>query len=159
MLRAPNTASERPDPADSAGHPDPAGHPDHHGGWLGFAAAVAGVASVLVLTLLPSAPSPTIVGVANVDKLLHAGAWGLLALLTYRPFFGRRALLCWAALVAFGILIELAQAFLPPRSADAWDAVSDACGAALGVLALRAWGRRRTPVLAPSDLSEREPMG
>lgn len=139
--------------------PPPRAVPERPTGWIGFAAAVAGVALVLVLTLLPSAPSPSIAGVANVDKLLHAGAWGMLALVTYRPFFRRRALLCWGALVLFGIAIELAQTLLPPRGADAWDALSDACGAALGVLVMRAWDRRRPSALPPADLSEREPMG
>lgn len=137
-------------------------------GRLQFGAALAGVTLVLVLTLWPGAPSPSIPEVANVDKLFHAAAWGMLAIVTFVPFFRRRALVCWGALVAFGALIEVVQKFLPPRSADAWDAVADAVGAALGVAVMLAWERRRARIRAgrlathgsPREaVAPREPMG
>ena len=42
-----------------------------------------------------------------------------------------------AVLVAYGIGIEIAQSFLPPREADWHDVVADSIGIALGLLA--AW--------------------
>ena len=41
------------------------------------------------------------------------------------------------ALLAYGIGIEVAQSFLPPREADAMDVLADGVGIALGLAA--AW--------------------
>ena len=76
------------------------------------------------------------------DKLLHAGGYGLLGLLfcrAYRSrwpaatgrFLARRAVLS-AAL--FGLSDEIHQAFVPFRTADPWDVLADAVGAAFGVI-------------------------
>lgn len=110
---------------------------------LRYALALLVVGFILVMTLLPNAPAPSLPDIANVDKLMHAGAWGLLALVTFAPFFRSRALLCWLVLVAYGAAIEVLQSFVPPRSADVWDAVADAIGAALGVGVMLLWQRHR----------------
>jgi VanZ family protein len=76
------------------------------------------------------------------DKLLHAGGYGLLGLLfcrAYRSrwpaasgrFLARRAVLS-AAL--FGLSDEIHQYFVPFRTADPWDVLADAVGAAIGVI-------------------------
>jgi VanZ family protein len=76
------------------------------------------------------------------DKLLHAGGYGLLGLLFCRAyrfrwpaasgrFLARRAVLS-AAL--FGLSDEIHQAFVPFRTADPWDVLADAVGAAIGVI-------------------------
>lgn len=71
------------------------------------------------------------------DKLLHAatficlmGWWG--------NIYCSRCARTWAALgcLAFGVFIEIAQWFCPPRDADAFDVLADAIGIviALGLL-------------------------
>jgi len=75
------------------------------------------------------------------DKLLHAGGYGLLGMLfcrAYRsgcPDASDRSLARWAVLSAalFGLSDEIHQSFVPFRTADAWDVLADAIGAALGV--------------------------
>jgi VanZ family protein len=75
------------------------------------------------------------------DKLLHTGGYGLLGLLFCRAYRARWPLasgrrLSRAAVlsaVLFGISDEFHQSFSPLRTADAWDVLADALGAALGV--------------------------
>jgi VanZ family protein len=75
------------------------------------------------------------------DKLLHTGGYGLLGLLYYRAYRSRwpvasgRSLARFSVLSAalFGLSDEIHQSFVPFRTADAWDVLADALGAALGV--------------------------
>jgi VanZ family protein len=75
------------------------------------------------------------------DKLLHTGGYGLLGLLfcrAYRsgwPEASGRSLARCAVLSAtlFGLSDEIHQSFVAFRTADAWDVLADAFGAALGV--------------------------
>jgi VanZ family protein len=88
-------------------------------------------------------PTPDVVPrLPFFDKLLHAGGYGLLGLLfcrAYRSrwraapgrFLARRAVLS-AAL--FGLSDEIHQHFVPFRTADPWDVLADAVGAAIGVI-------------------------
>jgi VanZ family protein len=72
------------------------------------------------------------------DKLLHAttftclmGWWGNV----YRE---RRArFIAGLSCLAFGIFIEFAQWFCPPRDADAFDVLADAIGILIALLLLR----------------------
>ncbi|MFO0583586.1 MAG: VanZ family protein [Anaeromyxobacter sp.] len=72
------------------------------------------------------------------DKVIHAGLFGLLAFLlrlalAARAGTARRAwLAAWGLAVAWGVLDELHQSFIPGRDADVKDALADAAGAALG---------------------------
>jgi VanZ family protein len=73
------------------------------------------------------------------DKANHALAFASLAFsavwaLWQRP---RQWLRLVAVLLAYGIGIEIAQSFLPPREADWHDVVADSVGIVLGLLA--AW--------------------
>ncbi len=94
------------------------------------------VIAMLVVSLLPA---PRLIGVVpQGDKLGHALAFGALMLWYGQIYAGRRdrwrlALAC----VAFGLLIEILQAFVPYRSADWRDLAADALGVALSVLLLR----------------------
>ncbi len=69
------------------------------------------------------------------DKLKHFAAFGVLALFADFAFPERRL---WPAKVlavlAYGVLIELVQAFLPHRSASALDVLADAVGIATYVV-------------------------
>ncbi|MBT8341554.1 MAG: VanZ family protein [Desulfatitalea sp.] len=85
------------------------------------------------------------------DKLLHAGAYALLAVLlcralnTYDPFRGRpvRLLLaCTLLTTLYGLSDEWHQSFVAARTAEAADLVADSVGAVLGCgLFLRFKGR------------------
>jgi VanZ family protein len=75
------------------------------------------------------------------DKLLHAGGYGLLGLLFCRAYRSRwpvasepsLARLAVLSAALFGLSDEIHQSFVPFRTADAWDVLADALGAALGV--------------------------
>ena len=76
----------------------------------------------------------------EIDKLVHGGLFLLLAVATrwrFGPRLGRRA-----AVTAYGVLSEIAQAvLLPDRSGDPSDALADTTGALLGWLLARWWQR------------------
>ena len=104
--------------------------------WLRYLPALVWAASIFGLSSqsrLPGVPS-----LPGIDKVLHAGAYGLLAamLLWAQP----RPRLALLLAVLYGISDELHQATVPGRNADVLDAVADAAGA-LMVVAL--WLRRR----------------
>ncbi len=95
--------------------------------------------------------------VAHVwDKLLHAAAYAVLAVLSVRAFQGgfrapRRgaALAAGAFATAYGGLDEYYQMFVPGRSADPLDLLADAVGAFGAVGALFLLRRAFRP--APSE--------
>lgn len=91
-------------------------------------------------------------GVPGADKLLHAAAYGLLAVLVARalsawPAAGRSP--TWIAVAAaalaalYGASDELHQALVPARTSDVGDWLADALGAAAGAGAWRRWSARR----------------
>lgn len=92
--------------------------------------------AVVVLSLRPI-PDP----LRDVsDKLLHVLGYAAMAAAAAGFCHEPRRLLGWAALaVAIGGALELAQAFVPWRSADPLDAAANAAGAALGWLLGSLW--------------------
>ena len=105
--------------------------------WLFWGCALA----ILVLALLPPAmPMPS----TGWDKANHALAFGTLAVLGCLAWPQRRWTVL-AALVGYGVLIELLQALTPYRDADALDVLADSIGLALadGLLRLGARFARR----------------
>lgn len=81
------------------------------------------------------------------DKAVHALFFGVLAGLWHLGLPPRRgrAALAWGLAVLWGVIDELHQSQVPGRSADPWDALADACGALIAVVALAALGRGRAP--------------
>ncbi len=89
------------------------------------------------------------------DKLAHFGEYGLLTLLLVFAMTAfetervtARALALSAAIsVAWGMLDEVHQAFVPSRESSSLDLVADGAGtaAALALVALLAWRERRRP--------------
>jgi len=81
------------------------------------------------------------VGFIATDKLLHALAFGGLALLLTRAVhflrpsvtLAKKLLLGCAGSSLLGLLLELCQALTSYRSADVWDWVADTLGALLAV--------------------------
>lgn len=87
-------------------------------------------------------------GLYGFDKLVHAGAFGLLTLLGILASATRRtAFLAMLAVFALGGAIEVAQSFVPGREASLSDLAGDVVGIAAGfstvLLGHRAAGRIR----------------
>ena len=116
-------------------------------GWrrLALAAWTTAVLGVTIFSLLPAFAPP---GDYGFDKLVHASAYFSLALLAHVAFARRWAALAAAlSLIPLGCAIEVAQAFVPGRSADGWDAVVNGVGA-LAAVALGVRFRRIVATLA-----------
>lgn len=90
----------------------------------------------------------------GVRKSAHVAEYAILALLVWRakhkpargdrrPWNWREAGLAFAFAAAFALSDEFHQALVPSREARVRDVFVDAIGAALGLLALRAYGRWR----------------
>ena len=67
---------------------------------------------------------------AGWDKAAHFAAFSLLTVLLWRATGGVMPLFVVAAVVAFGALDEMRQAYLPERSSDAKDFLADLTAAA-----------------------------
>lgn len=114
--------------------------------WL---AVVAMMAALTVVSVRPAREGPL---VSANDKICHALAYGafaavvLVALRARAPSSAARiALIAFGWAAGYGGMMEIVQLFVG-RTADLWDAVANALGAALVVLVwlrLRAWRLRR----------------
>ena len=108
--------------------------------------------AVLAGSLLPDlGPSSLHIPLPHADKLVHFSAWALLAAFA-PPLLVRFAsrLAAASGLFLLSGAIELAQAFLPPRSASFGDLAENglgiAVGTAAGVLIAMLLARRSGPV-------------
>jgi VanZ family protein len=109
------------------------------GGRLRWAMVAAYAAAIFIQSALP--PALRVVSLNGADKLLHAGAYALLAVLICRalevyPLAGRPVIQIAAVGVLisalYGITDECHQAFVPHRDADVWDWIADLCGSVAG---------------------------
>ncbi|MBI5234422.1 MAG: VanZ family protein [Deltaproteobacteria bacterium] len=93
------------------------------------------MAGILVLSLAPEAQTPQIL---EIDKILHLGAYGVMAILWLRAFDtlkigAKTALLISVSIViVFGATIEFAQGYVPERKASLADGLANAVGAFAG---------------------------
>jgi VanZ family protein len=108
--------------------------------WWGASLAWALLTAVLLL-LPPSPDSSGWLDLPGADKLLHAGAFGLLALLLERAT--RRPALALLVATLYGVATELLQLAVVGRSADPFDALADLAGAALALAAVTILRRPR----------------
>ena len=94
---------------------------------------------VLAVSWLALTPAPPKSLSTGWDKSNHALAFAALAFSGVWAWWPRPRHWAWlvAALLAYGVGIEIAQSFLPPREADWHDVVADSVGIMLGLLA--AW--------------------
>jgi len=80
------------------------------------------------------------------DKALHCSAYALLGLSAGSAAsalgVARAAVAGWGYAVAHGVLLEVVQHFMPPRTAEVGDVAADAVGAAVGAVILALWRRR-----------------
>lgn len=110
---------------------------------LALAAPFAWAAVIFVLSHSPRGPDlPE--SIPHLDKLLHAGAYAILAGLTALALFRTTSWslrrIAWTALILsslYGVTDELHQAFIPGRTADPADWLADTLGAATILLVTR----------------------
>lgn len=100
------------------------------------------------ILIMAARPAPGLPRIRHVDKYVHAAAYGLLALLSFRAFFqGNWKYPFFAALVlgaGVGAADEIVQYLGRVRTADVFDWCADVAGTAAGGLAARSLlGRRR----------------
>lgn len=96
--------------------------------------------------------------VFTVRKAAHATEYAILAILVWialrRPTTAPNPWrLAWALTAAYAITDEVHQTLVPGRTGTATDVALDAAGAALGLLLIRLWARRRSELCArrPTD--------
>lgn len=95
-------------------------------------------AIIYYISSLPSPPTPDL-GFEWGDKIIHAGAFGLMGLLAIRAarwFAEGKMLIRWIILgvifcIIYAALDELHQSYVPGRDADIMDWVADTTGAIL----------------------------
>ncbi|RZJ00074.1 MAG: VanZ family protein [Rubrivivax sp.] len=94
---------------------------------------------LVAITWLALSPAPPKTINTGWDKSNHALAFAALAFTCVWAQWRQPRQWIWLALalLAYGMGIEVAQGFLPPREADAGDVLADGLGIALGLLA--AW--------------------
>jgi len=99
---------------------------------------------LLVITWLALSPAPPRVITTGWDKSNHVLAFASLAFSSVWALWPRPRQWFWVvlALLTYGIGIEIAQSFLPPREADWHDVVADSVGIVLGLLAAWPFARR-----------------
>ena len=120
-------------------------HPTPFPAWLRWAVAAGYMVAIFVAS---AGPGPALPAGQHVDKVLHAGAYALLAGLwagalargRVRDASWRALLAAWVIASAHGATDELHQLLVPGRHADAFDFASDALGAAAAAGAVWAWG-------------------
>jgi VanZ family protein len=86
------------------------------------------------------------VDIVNVDKILHMGIYGLLAMLCYISLIHTEKVntftanpLMWTLIIGslYGVSDEFHQLFVPNRSCDFWDWVADASGVIIAVILIK----------------------
>jgi VanZ family protein len=95
---------------------------------------------IVMIMFMAAQPSPNLPRVKYADKFAHACAYGILGILSYRPFLGtgsRRPVLMTMILgFAVGIADEGIQLLGRVRTADRYDLLADLMGAAVGALVI-----------------------
>ena len=109
---------------------------------LAWLPAAAWAAVIFSLSSQSRLPGPD---VANIDKVAHFGAYGLLGvLLCFAAERSRLPLLVAAAIgMAYGATDEIHQMFVPGRSPDVLDWCADAAGVLAACFLYTRWRLRR----------------
>ena len=117
--------------------------------WLQYLPFAAGCVAIYLVSDMPRPPVPDALTFRFADKLLHAGAYGVLSLLALLGAAHRRGGIAQRARVEavalaglYGVVDELHQSFVPNRSATVSDVVADVIGAMLAMAAVAAWRKR-----------------
>jgi VanZ family protein len=101
---------------------------------------------ILLIMVLSFQPLPRLPRISQVDKYLHLGVYGLLAVLSARSFSrtGMRHAFVMAFLltVAVGFADEGIQSLGTVRTADRYDLLADAGGGIIALLLVQVFRRR-----------------
>jgi len=92
---------------------------------------------ILIAVLLPGSSLPHGPAIPGFDKLVHGGMFLALALAAgfdFRLAGARRLLGALAVVSAFAALSEVSQLFVPGRSCDGYDLLTDMLGFAVGLV-------------------------
>ncbi|HID37427.1 MAG TPA: VanZ family protein [Ghiorsea sp.] len=95
---------------------------------------------IFMLSHQPSLPAPMLF--LHQDKLIHATAYAIMALLAWRVFLNTNQSRYMVALISilfcslYGVSDEFHQSFIDGRDADVWDWLADTIGASLMVFVL-----------------------
>ncbi len=128
--------------------------------------AVAWGLFLLALTSWPSPPDvPVVSAIPNFDKVVHATLYGVEGFLLYfavawpgpRRFSWLQALVIGGVLAAWGTADELHQAWIPGRSMEAGDALTDAVAGFGGAVIASAVAARMARVGSESVRASPEP--
>lgn len=90
----------------------------------------------------PRAALPAYLAWLTNDKVQHAAAYAVMAILT-RSALGWSSPQVFTACAFHGGAMEILQQFSPPRSMDLWDWLADMAGAVVGLLVYRLLPARR----------------
>ena len=105
------------------------------------------VAYMVAIYYVSAQSAPPIVGPAVSDKVAHAIAYFGFGVLAFRAVAGGlvaqvtapRAAATMILSIVYAITDEVHQLFVPGRNGDVVDVLADAAGAALALMACRAW--------------------
>jgi uncharacterized protein YfiM (DUF2279 family) len=93
---------------------------------------------LILLVILGAAVAPAIfpwlAGLPNVDKWMHGLAFAMLAIWFTGQYARSSYVRIAIMLLAYGLLIEVVQSFVPYRSAEFADLAADAAGIGIGLL-------------------------
>ena len=109
--------------------------------WLGAAAALASIAAVITLSIVPGSSRPHVLSSGDMEHFAAYLGTGLLIASGLPPLRRWRGPL---VLIGLAALLEVAQIFVPGRSPGFGNWLSSSAGACLGALAFHAVWRRGT---------------
>lgn len=114
--------------------------------------AIAWAVVIFILSSVPSSAIPKM-DILSHDKLIHGTIFFIFGIFVYRAldpgiashrFNWKRALVSFAIVAGYGILDELHQHFVPGRTPDVYDALADAFGGLISLVAMFWYVRMRS---------------
>ena len=92
--------------------------------------------TALLLFLTLSTPINTSVGFAHADKVFHFIGFGAFSFFFFLGYSKFSTQLNVTLSFILGLIVEIAQSYIPHRSFDYWDLVADLCGSLAAVIFL-----------------------
>ncbi|MBY0575663.1 MAG: VanZ family protein [Gallionellaceae bacterium] len=110
--------------------------------------------ALFIYCLFHYGAQPIAVGLfaSPIDKIAHAGVFGLIAMMLWFVFDRRYPLLIISLVAITGAADEIHQLFLPGRSADVSDWIADVSGACLPIIVLIASRKKNSKGMGSSGI-------